>query len=133
MATVTRTDLAEAVHREIGFPRRKAAEFVETVSEGIAERLAAGETVGIASFGSFSVRDRGPRMGRKPTTGGGGNLGTQRHGVPVVGDFEEADQREDAWRAVMRPGRREENHGLGVKAVMALDLADEPVRHLNGR
>lgn len=38
MATVTRADLAEAVHREIGLPRREAAELVETVIEAIAER-----------------------------------------------------------------------------------------------
>ena len=69
MATKTRADLAEAVYREIGLPGREAEELVETAIEAIAERLDAGETVGISGFGSFSVRDKGPRMGRNPKTG----------------------------------------------------------------
>ena len=32
-------------------------------------RKAAGETVGISGFGSFRVRDKGPREGRNPRTG----------------------------------------------------------------
>ena len=69
MATVTRADLADAVHTEIGLPRRDAAELVDTVIEAIAERLEAGETVMISGFGSFTLRDKAPRMGRNPKTG----------------------------------------------------------------
>ena len=39
------------------------------VIEAIAERLAAGETVKLSGFGTFSARDKGARMGRNPTTG----------------------------------------------------------------
>ena len=69
MATVTRAVLTEAVHREIGLPQREAAALVDAVIEAIAERLEAGETVKISGFGSFSLRDKGPRMGRNPRTG----------------------------------------------------------------
>ena len=69
MATLTRAELREAVHRETGLPQSEAAELVETVMETIAERLTAGETVGISGFGSFRVRDKGPREGRNPRTG----------------------------------------------------------------
>ena len=69
MATVTRSDLREAVHREIGLPAREAADLVETVIEAIAERLEAGETVRISGFGSFTLRDKAPRLGRNPKTG----------------------------------------------------------------
>ena len=69
MATVTRADLREAVHGEIGLPRPEAAELVDTVIEAIAERLEAGETVMISGFGSFTLRDKAPRMGRNPKTG----------------------------------------------------------------
>ena len=69
MATVTRAGLARAVHQEIGLPQYEAAELVETVIETIAERLTAGEAVGISGFGSFRVRDKGPREGRNPKTG----------------------------------------------------------------
>ncbi len=78
MATVTRADLAEAVHREIGLPRREAAELVETVIEAISERLAAGKAVKISSFGSFSLRDKGPRMGRNPRTGEAATISARR-------------------------------------------------------
>ena len=69
MATVTRAGLARAVHRETGLPQSEAAALVETVIETIAERLSAGEAVGISGFGSFGVRDKGPRQGRNPRTG----------------------------------------------------------------
>ena len=69
MATVTRRDLTEAVCAEEGFVRRDAAELVDGFIEAIAERLSAGEEVKISSFGSFTVRDKGLRMGRNPKTG----------------------------------------------------------------
>ena len=46
-----------------------AAELVDGFIEAIAERLSAGEEVKISSFGSFTVRDQGARMGRNPKTG----------------------------------------------------------------
>ena len=69
MATVTRADLTDAVCDEVGVARREAAALVDGFIETIVERLAAGETVKISSFGTFEVRDKGPRMGRNPKTG----------------------------------------------------------------
>ena len=69
MATVTRRDLTEAVHREMGLPLREAADLVDGFIEAIAERLSAGEEVKISSFGRFAVREKGARMGRNPRTG----------------------------------------------------------------
>ena len=69
MATVTRADLTDAVHRETGLPRRDAAELVDMAIEAIAERLSAGETVMISGFGSFRVREKRAREGRNPRTG----------------------------------------------------------------
>ena len=69
MATVTRADLTDAVHRETGLPRLDAAEFVEMAIEAIAERLTADETVMISGFGTFRVRDKRAREGRNPKTG----------------------------------------------------------------
>ena len=68
MATVTRAQLAQAVHNELGLPRREAAALVDAVIELIAERLEAGESVMISSFGTFRVRDKPERMGRNPKT-----------------------------------------------------------------
>ena len=64
MATVTKADLIDAVRDEVGVTRHEAAELVDGFIEMMAERLSAGETVNISSFGTFMVRDKGPRMGR---------------------------------------------------------------------
>ena len=69
MAAETRADLRDAIHAELGLPLREAAELVDEVIEAIAERLSAGEAVKISSFGSFTVRGKGLRMGRNPKTG----------------------------------------------------------------
>ena len=68
-ATVTRAHLAEAVYQEIGLSRNESAELVETVLKEISDSLTRGESVKISSFGSFSVRQKGPRVGRNPKTG----------------------------------------------------------------
>ena len=68
-ATVTRAHLAEAVYREIGLSRNESADLVETVLREMSDSLARGEAVKISSFGSFSVRQKGARVGRNPKTG----------------------------------------------------------------
>ena len=68
-ATVTRAHLAEAVYQEVGLSRNESADLVETVLKEISDSLTRGESVKISSFGSFSVRQKGPRVGRNPKTG----------------------------------------------------------------
>ncbi len=68
-ATVTRADLSEAVYQEVGLSRNDSAALVESVLNEIVETLSRGETVKISSFGSFSVRQKGRRIGRNPKTG----------------------------------------------------------------
>ena len=67
--TLTRSHLAEAVYREVGLSRNESAELVESVISHISDALAEGETVKISSFGTFSVREKGRRIGRNPKTG----------------------------------------------------------------
>ena len=67
--TLTRSDLSEAVYREIGLSRNESAEMVETILERISEALVRGDNVKISSFGTFVVREKGARMGRNPKTG----------------------------------------------------------------
>ena len=69
MATVTRAQLCEAVYQEVGLSRNESTELVEAVLEAIADSLEQGETVKISSFGTFSVRQKGGRVGRNPKTG----------------------------------------------------------------
>ncbi len=67
--TLTRADLSEAVYQEVGLSRHESAQLVETVLKQISDALAQGESVKISSFGSFSVRQKGQRIGRNPKTG----------------------------------------------------------------
>jgi integration host factor subunit alpha len=67
--TVTRAQLSEAVYQEVGLSRNESADLVETVLDEISNALARGEMVKISSFGSFSVRQKGKRVGRNPKTG----------------------------------------------------------------
>lgn len=67
--TVTRADLAESVYEQVGLSRNESADLVEAVLEEISSTLIKGENVKISSFGSFSVRQKGERIGRNPKTG----------------------------------------------------------------
>ena len=67
--TLTRSDLSEAVYREIGLSRNESSEMVESILSQISDALVRGENVKISSFGTFTVREKGARMGRNPKTG----------------------------------------------------------------
>jgi integration host factor subunit alpha len=67
--TVTRADLSESVFQEVGLSRNESSDLVETILSEVVEALARGESVKISSFGSFTVRDKGQRIGRNPKTG----------------------------------------------------------------
>lgn len=67
--TLTRSDLSEAVYREIGLSRNESSQMVERILARISDALVDGENVKISSFGTFAVRNKGPRMGRNPKTG----------------------------------------------------------------
>ena len=67
--TITRAQLGEAVYQEVGLSRNESAELLEALLSQISDALARGETVKISSFGTFSVRQKGQRIGRNPKTG----------------------------------------------------------------
>jgi integration host factor subunit alpha len=67
--TLTRMDLCDALHREVGLSRNESAQLVESVLGHMSDALARGETVKISSFGTFSVRSKAARIGRNPKTG----------------------------------------------------------------
>ena len=49
--------------------RSESADLLESVLNHVSDALSRGETVKISSFGSFSVRQKGQRIGRNPKTG----------------------------------------------------------------
>ena len=67
--TITRAQLSEAVYQEVGLSRNESADLLESVLSMMSDALSSGETVKISSFGSFSVRQKGQRIGRNPKTG----------------------------------------------------------------
>ena len=67
--TLTRAHLSEAVYEEVGLSRNESTELVESVLNKISSTLVSGETVKVSSFGTFSVRSKGQRIGRNPKTG----------------------------------------------------------------
>lgn len=67
--TLTRADLADELHRNIGLSRAESADLVEQVLDTVSEALIAGENVKLSSFGSFLLRKKGLRVGRNPKTG----------------------------------------------------------------
>ena len=67
--TLTRADLSDAVHQQVGLSRSESAELVKSVLDKITDTLVAGETVKLSSFGTFAVRSKGGRIGRNPKTG----------------------------------------------------------------
>ena len=67
--TVTRVDLYSAVYKQGGLSRSESLALVESVFKEVIDVLAEGETVKLASFGSFIVRKKNQRLGRNPKTG----------------------------------------------------------------
>ena len=67
--TITRSQLSEAVYQEVGLSRNESADLLDSVLNKISDTLAGGDAVKISSFGSFSVREKGQRVGRNPKTG----------------------------------------------------------------
>ena len=69
VGTLTRADLADVVHREIGLSRADSASMVERILHHMCASLSDGQNVKISGFGSFILRDKGERIGRNPKTG----------------------------------------------------------------
>ncbi len=67
--TLTRAHLAEAVYQEVGLSRSELAELVDSILSEIGDSLVRDGIVKISSFGTFSVRSKGQRIGRNPKTG----------------------------------------------------------------
>ena len=69
MITITRAHLAETIYTEVGLSRNDSADLLEMVLERMVSELEAGQSVKISGFGTFSVRQKGRRIGRNPKTG----------------------------------------------------------------
>ena len=67
--TLTRADLAESLHHQVGLSRADSARIVEQILKEMCGALSEGQNVKISGFGTFVLRDKGERIGRNPKTG----------------------------------------------------------------
>ncbi|HWD67800.1 MAG TPA: integration host factor subunit alpha [Caulobacteraceae bacterium] len=76
--TVTRADLTEALHDELGLSRHDCAILVERTLELVVDAMTRGETVKLSGFGVFQVRAKRQRMGRNPKSGAPATIDPRR-------------------------------------------------------
>ncbi|WP_211824083.1 integration host factor subunit alpha [Kistimonas asteriae] len=69
MGALTKAEIADYLHEELGFNKREAKDLVEQFFEEIRQALIANEQVKLSGFGNFDLRDKGERPGRNPKTG----------------------------------------------------------------
>jgi integration host factor subunit alpha len=69
MSTITKADLANLLHENLGVNKREASEIVMSFFDEISGELAKGATVKLSGFGVFCLRTKNSRPGRNPKTG----------------------------------------------------------------
>jgi integration host factor subunit alpha len=67
---LTKADLVKIICENLGLPLKESTEIMEQVFEILKETLEGGEKIKISGFGNFVVRQKRPRRGRNPQTGG---------------------------------------------------------------
>jgi integration host factor subunit alpha len=67
--TLTKANIVDAIHNDLGFPKNRSAELIEILLEQIKSTLEKGEDVLIIGFGKFCVKNKKERRGRNPATG----------------------------------------------------------------
>lgn len=67
--TITKADLIDNVHHNVGFSKKEAADMVDLFFDTIKETLEFGEKLKVSGFGNFVVRSKRERIGRNPQTG----------------------------------------------------------------
>ena len=66
---MTKAELVEKVAESTQLTKKHAELIVNTVFDSIVQSLKEGEKIELRGFGSFRIRQRGPRTGRNPKTG----------------------------------------------------------------
>ena len=76
--TVTKDHIINSICGELGIPKRKSAELLESLLKLIVDNLEQGEDVLISGFGKFCVKKKHARKGRNPATGKDLVLGSRK-------------------------------------------------------
>ena len=65
---LTKYSIVEKLQSDLGFPKTKSIETIESLLELIKTTLESGEDVLLSGFGKFCVREKRQRRGRNPAT-----------------------------------------------------------------
>ncbi len=65
---VTRQDLYDLTHKELGISKNECIKFVDSIFEILLINFQKGNKVKISLFGSFDVKQKKSRIGRNPKT-----------------------------------------------------------------
>jgi integration host factor subunit alpha len=66
--TLTKADLIDSTHNQVGLSKTKSAQMVDSLLEIIKKTLENGEDILISGFGKFCVKEKRKRRGRNPAT-----------------------------------------------------------------
>ena len=66
---MTTIDIAKRIQQQAGIPQDEAAKLLDWILEFIKTTLQSGESIMIAGFGKFTIRNKHARLGRNPRTG----------------------------------------------------------------
>ena len=66
---MTKADLVEGIHANVGLSKKESADIVELVFDTMKQTLERSEKIKISGFGNFEVREKRSRGGRNPQTG----------------------------------------------------------------
>ncbi len=66
---MNKSELIDSISNSADTSRAAAGRVLDALCDAVAESLKNSESVAIAGFGTFSVRDRAARTGRNPRTG----------------------------------------------------------------
>ena len=67
--TLTKAMIIDQIQEQLGFPKNKSTEIIETLIEVIKKSLGNDDDVLISGFGKFCVKEKNERKGRNPATG----------------------------------------------------------------
>ena len=65
---VTRQDLYDLTHKELGISKNECIKFVDSIFETLIKNFEKGNKVKISLFGSFNIKQKKSRIGRNPKT-----------------------------------------------------------------
>ena len=66
---LSKTDIVNSFHKQIGIPKAECVQITETLFEIMKEELEKGNSLMISGFGKWTVRAKRKRRGRNPQTG----------------------------------------------------------------